>query len=49
MRSKALAVLEPFKQQLVMTNSKKLLLMLCTLVIIVGLSSCKAGCGCPQW
>jgi uncharacterized lipoprotein YehR (DUF1307 family) len=32
-----------------MKKSKKLLLALFALLLLVGITGCKAGCGCPQW
>jgi sulfite reductase beta subunit-like hemoprotein len=32
-----------------MKNSRKVLLMLVAIVFAIGMTGCKAGCGCPQW
>jgi sulfite reductase beta subunit-like hemoprotein len=32
-----------------MKNAKKLLVLFIALVVVVGMTGCKAGCGCPQW
>jgi len=32
-----------------MKNAKKLLVLVIALVLVVGMTGCKAGCGCPQW
>ena len=37
------------QKTITMKNTKKFLLMFIAIVLVIGISGCKAGCGCPQW